>query len=364
MLVKGGFAMKKIVVAIISLVILATSLIAWKLITYKNGEFQPNSQANFYIIYPGKIDSYKLETDQPILLESQALPEPDYLGSGTNFTLDNRHLLFSNYAHKYSNSNLVSIDFENGKILRQPSKYSTNISGTDGEFFYTASPHGVAKFDKELKHLKDAKLPEYFNPNPTIMIDDNTIYLVGTENIPDNPDNWKQLLILVDKQTMTVSETIELDKTMGLHSGYLMNNILYLPIISYTSESLEYTQSQQVLTFNTQSKSIDLIELSNPSPAKMHSLDSDSHILIEHDGYTTNDIRFTIYDTKTGDESFHVFPDVNPSYLTVSHLQSLDDERLLFIVGDQLYLYNWKTKEVLNQMSLDSDYITGIWVTK
>ncbi|MGQ7461306.1 hypothetical protein ACTGZQ_01945 [Streptococcus suis] len=355
--------MKKIILMLALISTFVAGVLAWKFISYKHASFKPDAKADFYLIYPGHINSYKLKGDQPTLLTSQELPSKNYLGSGTNFTLGKNTLIFSEAGFKFTIGNIVSLDFDSGKILRQPSKYATVTSGSDGKYFYTAGvTDKLAQFDNKLKLIKEVDLPEFFHPTGSLHMDDKTIYLVGTEHNPDDPDNWKELLVLVDKESMKVSESLYFDRKMTVQYSYLMNGILYLPIIAYANDNGDMSESKQILTFDTDTKKFATINIEQPSPARIHSLNSSNSFLIEHDGYTTNDIRFTIYDTKTGKESSHVFPDVNPSYLTVSHLQSLDDERLLLIVGDQLYLYNWKTKEVLNQMSLDSDYITGIWL--
>ncbi|MFH0384053.1 hypothetical protein ACHBIF_00505 [Streptococcus sp. A11] len=357
--------MKKILLVLALISTIAAGVLAWNFISYKHAHFKPDAQADFYLLYPGHIDSYKLNGDQPSLLASQELPSKDYLGSGPNFTLGKNTLVFSEAAFKYTSGNIVSLDFASGKINRQPSKYATVTSGSDGNYFYTAGiSDKLVQFDAQLKPVKEVDLPKFFNPTGRINMDDKTIYLVGTEHNPDDPDNWKELLVLVDKETMKVSESLYFDRKMTVQDSYLMNGILYLPVIAYTAANGDMSESKHILTFDTSTKKFATIDIKQPAPARIHSLNSDTSFLIEHDGYITKDIRFTIYNTKTGDESFHVIPDANPNYLTITHLKVLDEERLVFIVGDQLYLYNWQTKQVLSQTPLASDYLSGIWVTK
>ncbi|HFI0150814.1 TPA: hypothetical protein ACGO3A_001748 [Streptococcus suis] len=357
--------MKKITISLACLFSIAIGIIAWNLYHYKHGSFKLEPKADFYLIYPDHIESYELTGNQTSLLSSQKLPNEDYFGSGANFSLEDNTLVYSDEGYKFSIGTIVTIDFDRGKIHRQPSKYATLISGSDGRYFYTAGVFDkVVQFDSQLKLVNEADLPEFFNPTGNIQVDQEMIYLVGTENNPDDPENWKNQLVWIDKKSMKLAGSLHLDRKMTVQEGYLLNGILYLPIIANTADDYTMSESKQVLTFDTRTKKFATIDLENPAPTRIYPLNSSHTILIEHDGYTTEDIRFTIYDTKTDQESIHVFPDIMYDYPAISHLEALDDERLLFIVGDQLYLYNWKTKTILNQLTLPSEYLTGMWMQK
>lgn len=354
--------MKKIIAVILSLTLLAVGVIVWSLATVGKGQFQPEPQADFYLVYSGHIDSYELTGEKPNLLQSQKLPSQDYLGFGTNYCLENRYLVFANDHQKFTPNYLISLDFDSGKILRQPSKYSTYITGADEDSLYTAGAYGsLAEFNKELKLQDKTALPENFIPDPHILVTDDKIYIKGFENtIPS-----KNVLLAIDKKDPSQTQSFYYQQEFNLHEGALLNQTIYLPVFSTSqAESDTGTPSNLLLTFDTQTESFGQIVLEQTSPTRVSLLGKGPHLLIEHDGYTTQDIRFTIYNTETKEESLHVFPYTPSDYLTISHLEALDDERLLFIVGDQLYLYNWKTKKILSQTTLASDYLSGIWVTK
>ncbi|HEM3600231.1 TPA: hypothetical protein U1C06_002018 [Streptococcus suis] len=356
--------MKKMIIALLAAFCLIFSFIAWKLETYQHAKVELDSNADFYLVYPGKIEAFQLSNDQPKLIHTQKMNSDNYFGSGKNHILDNQYLVFANDQQKFTNDNLVSIDFKTGEILRKPSKYATYISGTDGQHFYTAGPfHALSQFDNTFKLKNQLKLDDNFFPLPYVYADDTFIYLNGNQITTGQSDSQKNVLYIIDKTSFTTSDIVEYDKNLVTHEGLLAKDTLYLPITSH--HALDYKDietSYDILTFNTKTRTFSSISLSQPAPESIQPLKEDNLLFIEHESDWLSAISFTIYNTQTGQESYHRLDELNPRPYYIDHVRQLDGNRLLLILAGKALIYDWQAKKVLSQTILSEDYVSGVWV--
>ncbi|MGQ7375661.1 hypothetical protein ACTGY2_04635 [Streptococcus suis] len=356
--------MKKLVICIVLLSCLVFPFIGWKLYAYQHNAITLTSEADFYLVYPGKVEAFQLNGQEPELIHTQKMGSEGYFGSGENYVIDNRYLVFANDQQKFINDNLISIDFNTGTVLRKPSRYSSYISGTDGQDFYTAGPfHTLAKFDKQFETGQTHILNDDFIPNAPVMADQTSVYLTGFVKDFSQNGSEENVLVMFDKKDFSKQEVIKYDNTIATGDGLLVNRTIYLPI--FGKKALEYEDSQQsseLLTFDTKTKTFSSVTLEHPSPSTLHALKDENLLLIEHQNGMFSPLSFTIYNTQTGEESYHTLKDLNPRPHYIDHIRQIDDQYLMIILANQLLIYDMKAQKVVSQTTLSEDYVSAVWL--
>lgn len=355
--------MKKLIYLLTLITVLVLGFIGFKLLNYQQASIELQENATFYIIYPNKIESFQLINGVPSLISSQDMEQENYFGSGRTSILQDRYLMFSNNEAKSISENIVSLDFQEGKITRSPTKYFSYINGSDQDYFYTLSANRLTAFDTNGNEVKHLELPKNFMSMPNIMTDTGDFLVVaGEEIVVDHPELAKNFLYIINKKEFKLTDKVEYDYSYRTYAGLMKNGMVYQPISSYYYGDEQQDISYDLLRFHPVSKEVDIISLSNLTPYQIHDLQSDRLILIEHDSYISQYPHFTLYDTETGQESYHPFPNLTLPYGASFKVQLLNAEQLLFIYGDQLLVYNFKTSTIVSQTSLSSENISGIWV--
>lgn len=236
--------MKKLLICIVLLSCLVFPFIGWKLYAYQHNKISLTENADFYLVYPGKVEAFQLNGQEPELLHTQKMNSEGYFGSGENYVIDNRYLVFANDQQKFINDNLISIDFNTGTVLRKPSQYSSYISGTDGQDFYTAGPyHILAQFDKQFETRQTHVLNDDFIPNDPVMVDQTSVYLTGfvKDFTPEGPE--ENVLIVFDKKDFSKQEVFKYDNTITTGEGLLVNGTIYLPNLGKKQVSIRKLNS-------------------------------------------------------------------------------------------------------------------------
>ncbi|HEM4583779.1 TPA: hypothetical protein U1Z64_000162 [Streptococcus suis] len=356
--------MKKLLICIVLLSCLVFPFIGWKLYAYQHNTITLTSEADFYLVYPGKVETFQLNGHEPELLHTQKMNSEGYFGSGKNYVIDNQYLVFANDQQKFINDNLISIDFNTGTVLRKPSQYSSYISGTDGQDFYTAGPyHILAQFDKQFETRQTHILNDDFIPNDPVMVDQTSVYLTGFVKDFTQEGPEENVLIVFDKKDFSKQEVFKYDNTIVTGEGLWVNGTIYLPNLGKkTSEYTDIEQSSELLTFDTKTKTFSSVTLEHPSPSTLHALKDQKLLLIEHQNGMFSPISFTIYNTQTGQESYHRLDELNPRPYYIDHVRQLDGNRLLLILAGKALIYDWQAKKVLSQTILSEDYVSGVWV--
>ncbi|HEP1812825.1 TPA: hypothetical protein VB844_001461 [Streptococcus suis] len=356
--------MKKLILSIFLLSCLVFPFIGWKLYAYQHNKIQLTENADFYLIYPGKVEAFQLNGQEPQLLHTQKMSSEGYFGSGENHVIDNRYLVFGNDHQKFVHDNLISIDFQNGTVLRKPNKHSTSISGTDGKSFYTAGAyHTLAQFDKQFEISQTHILNDDFIPNAPVMVDQTSVYLTGIVKDFSQNGSEENVLVVFDKKDFSKQEVFKYDNTIATGDGLLVNGTIYLPI--FGKKVLEYKdiqQSSELLTFDTKTKTFSSVTLEHPSPSTLHALKDEKLLLIEHQNGMFSPISFTIYNTQTGEESYHTLKDLNPRPHYIDHIRQIDDQLLMIILTDQLLIYDMKDQKIVSQTTLSENYVSAVWI--
>ncbi|MFX3888202.1 hypothetical protein ACJBVY_06115 [Streptococcus suis] len=356
--------MKKIIICIALLSCLVFPFIGWKLYAYQHNKIGLTENADFYLVYPGKVEAFQLNGQEPELLHTQKMNSEGYFGSGENYVIDNRYLVFANDQQKFINDNLISIDFNTGTVLRKPSQYSSYISGTDGQDFYTAGPyHTLAQFDKQFETGQTHVLNDDFIPNAPVYVDDTSVYLTGVVRELNQDGTEENVLIVFDKNDFSKQEIFKYDNSIATGDGLLVNGTIYLTI--FGKRAPEYEDGQvpnELLTFDTRSKTFSSIKLEHPSPSTLHALKDEKLLLIEHQNGMFSPLSFTIYNTQTGEQSYHTLKDLNPRPHYIDHIRQIDDKRLMIILANQLLIYDMEAKSIINQTTLSEDYVSGVWI--
>lgn len=356
--------MKKLIICIVLLSCLVFPFIGWKLYAYQHNAITLTSEADFYLVYPGKVEAFQLNVQEPELIHTQKMSSEGYFGSGENYILEDRYLVFANDQQKFINDNLISIDFNTGTVLRKPSQYSSHISGTDGQDFYSAGPfHTLAQFDKQFETGQTHILNDDFIPNAPVMVDQTSVYLTGFAKDFTQEGPEENVLIVFDKKDFSKQEVFKYDNTIATGDGLLINGTIYLPNLGKkTSEYEDIEQSYELLTFDTKSKTFSSVTLEHPSPSSLHALKDQNLLLIEHHNGMFSPLSFTIYNTQTGEQSYHTLKDLNPRPHYIDHIRQIDDKRLLIILANQLLIYDMKSQKIVSQTSLSEDYVSGVWI--
>ncbi|HEL1633257.1 TPA: hypothetical protein TXL60_000585 [Streptococcus suis] len=356
--------MKKLLICIVLLSCLVFPFIGWKLYAYQHNAITLTSEADFYLVYPGKVEAFQLNGQEPELLHTQKMNSEGYFGSGENYVIDNRYLVFANDQQKFINDNLISIDFNTGTVLRKPSQYSSYISGTDGQDFYIAGPyHILAQFDRNFDTIQTHVLNDDFIPNAPVMVDQTSVYLTGFVKDFTQEGPEENVLIVFDKKDFSKQEVFKYDNTIATGEGLLVNGTIYLPNLGKkTSEYTDIEQSSELLTFDTKTKTFSSVTLEHPSPSTLHALKDQKLLLIEHQNGMFSPISFTIYNTQTGQESYHRLDELNPRPYYIDYVRQLDGNRLLLILAGKALIYDLQAKKVLSQTILSENYVSGVWV--
>lgn len=356
--------MKKLIICIVLLSCLVFPFIGWKLYAYQHNAITLTSEADFYLVYPGKVEAFQLNVQEPELLHTQKMNSEGYFGSGENYILEDRYLVFANDQQKFINDNLISIDFNTGTVLRKPSQYSSHISGTDGQDFYTAGPfHTLAQFDKQFETVQTHVLNDDFIPNAPVMTDQTSVYLTGFVKDFTQEGPEENVLIVFDKKDFSKQEVFKYDNTIATGEGLLLNGTIYLPNLGKkTSEYENIEQSSELLTFDTKTRTFSSITLEHPSPSTLHTLKDQKLLLIEHQNGMFSPLSFTIYNTQTGEQSYQTLKDLNPRPHYIDHIRQIDDKRLMIILANQLLIYDMKSQKIISQTTLSEDYVSGVWI--
>lgn len=356
--------MKKIIICIVLLSCLVFPFIGWKLYAYQHNTITLTSEADFYLVYPGKVETFQLNSQEPELLRTQKMNSEGYFGSGENYVIDNRYLVFANDQQKFINDNLISIDFNTGTVLRKPSQYSSYISGTDGQDFYTAGPyHILAQIDKQFETRQTHVLNDDFIPSAPVMVDQTSVYLTGFVKDFTQEGPEENVLIVFDKKDFSKQEVFKYDNTIATGEGLWVNGTIYLPNLGKkTSEYTEIEQSSELLTFDTKTKTFSSVTLEHPSPSTLHALKDQKLLLIEHQNGMFSPISFTIYNTQTGEQSYHTLKDLNPRPHYIDHIRQIDDKCLMIILANQLLIYDMEARNIISQTTLSEDYVSGVWI--
>ncbi|HFU3984274.1 TPA: hypothetical protein ACGO2X_000532 [Streptococcus suis] len=356
--------MKKLIICIVLLSCLVFPFIGWKLYAYQHNKIQLTEKADFYLIYPGKVEAFQLNGQEPELIHTQKMSSESYFGSGENYILEDRYLVFGNDHQKFVHDNLISIDFTDGTVLRKPSKHSTSISGTDGKSFYTAGAyHTLAQFDKQFETSQTHILNDDFIPNAPVMADQTSVYLTGFVKDFSQNGSEENVIVMFDKKNFSKQEVFEYDNTIATGDGLLVNGTIYLPI--FGKKAPEYEDGQvpsELLTFDTKTKTFSSVTLDHPSPNTLHALKDENLLLIEHQNGMFSPLSFTIYNTKTGEESYHTLKDLNPRPHYIDHIRQIDDQYLMIILANQLLIYDMKTQKIVSQTTLSEDYVSAVWI--
>ncbi|MBY4985506.1 hypothetical protein ACTGVN_05735 [Streptococcus suis] len=356
--------MKKLIICIVLLSCLVFPFIGWKLYAYQHNAITLTSEADFYLVYPGKVEAFQLNGQEPELIHTQKMSSESYFGSGENYVIDNRYLVFANDQQKFINDNLISIDFNTGTVLRKPSQYSSYISGTDGQDFYTTGPfHTLAQFDKQFETIQTLVLNDDFIPNAPVMVDQTSVYLTGFVKDFTQEGPEENVLVVFDKKDFSKQEIFKYDNTIATGEGLLLNGTIYLPNLGKkTSEYTDIEQSSELLTFDTSSKTFSSIKLEHPSPSTLHALKDQKLLLIEHQNGMFSPLSFTIYNTQTGEQSYHTLKDLNPRPHYIDHIRQIDDKRLMINLANQLLIYDMKSQKIISKTTLSEDYVSGVWI--
>ncbi|HFU4501077.1 TPA: hypothetical protein ACGPA6_000906 [Streptococcus suis] len=356
--------MKKLILSIFLLSCLVFPFLSWKLYAYQHNKIQLTENADFYLIYPGKVEAFQLNGQEPQLLHTQKMNSEGYFGSGKNYILEDRYLVFANDQQKFINDNLISIDFNTGTVLRKPSQYSSHISGTDGQDFYTAGAfHTLAQFDKQFEIGQTHILNDDFIPNAPVMVDQTSVYLTGFVKDFSQNGSEENVLVMFDKKDFSKQEVFEYDNTIATGDGLLVNGVIYLPSLGKKTNSYEdIQQSSELLTFDTKTKTFSSVTLEHPSPSTLHALKNENLLLIEHQNGMFSPISFTIYNTQTDEESYHTLKDLNPRPHYINHIRQIDDQYLMIILANKLLIYDMKAQKVVSQTTLSEDYVSAVWV--
>ncbi|HEP1833415.1 TPA: hypothetical protein VB850_001768 [Streptococcus suis] len=356
--------MKKIIICITLLSCLVFPFIGWKLYAYQHNKISLTENADFYLVYPGKVEAFQLNGQEPVLLHTQKMNSQGYFGSGKNYILEDRYLVFGNDHQKFIHDNLISIDFQDGTVLRKPSKHSTSISGTDGQSFYTAGAyHHLVQFDKQFEATQTLALNDDFILHAPVYVDDTSVYLTGVVRELNQDGTEENVLIMFDKKDFSKQEIFKYDNSIATGDGLLVNGTIYLTI--FGKRAPEYEDGQvpnELLTFDTKSKSFSSVTLEHPSPSTLHALKDEKLLLIEHQNGMFSPLSFTIYNTQTGEQSYHTLKDLNPRPHYIDHIRQIDDKRLLIILANQLLIYDMKSQKIVSQTSLSEDYVSGVWI--
>ncbi|CYU90739.1 TPA: hypothetical protein TZY74_001818 [Streptococcus suis] len=356
--------MKKIIICIVLLSCLVFPFIGWKLYAYQHNKISLTENADFYLVYPGKVEAFQLNGQEPVLLHTQKMNSEGYFGSGKNHILENRYLVFGNDHQKFIHDNLISIDFQDGTVLRKPSKHSTSISGTDGQSFYTAGAyHHLVQFDKQFEATQTLALNDDFILHAPVYVDDTSVYLTGVVRELNQDGTEENVLIVFDKKDFSKQEVFKYDNTIATGDGLLVNGTIYLTI--WGKKAPEYEDGQvpnELLTFDTKTKTFSSVTLEHPSPSTLHALKDENLLLIEYQNGMFSPLSFTIYNTQTGEQSYHTLKDLNPSPHYIDHIRQIDDKRLMIILANQLLIYDMKSQKIVSQTTLSEDYVSGIWI--
>ncbi|HEL1692535.1 TPA: hypothetical protein TXT45_001027 [Streptococcus suis] len=356
--------MKKIIICIVLLSCLVFPFIGWKLYAYQHNKISLTENADFYLVYPGKVEAFQLNGQEPVLLHTQKMNSQGYFGSGKNYILEDRYLVFGNDHQKFIHDNLISIDFQDGTVLRKPSKHSTSISGTDGQSFYTAGAyHHLVQFDKQFEATQTLALNDDFILHAPVYVDDTSVYLTGVVRELNQDGTEENVLIVFDKKDFSKQEIFKYDNSIATGDGLLVNGTIYLTI--FGKRAPEYEDGQvpnELLTFDTKSKSFSSVTLEHPSPSTLHALKDESLLLIEHQNGMFSPFSFTIYNTQTGEQSYHTLKDLNPRPHYIDHIRQIDDKCLMIILANQLLIYDMEAKSIINQTTLSEDYVSGVWI--
>ncbi|HFU3968101.1 TPA: hypothetical protein ACGO2F_001710 [Streptococcus suis] len=356
--------MKKIIICITLLSCLVFPFIGWKLYAYQHNKISLTENADFYLVYPGKVETFQLNGQEPELLHTQKMNSEGYFGSGKNYILEDRYLVFGNDHQKFIHDNLISIDFQDGTVLRKPSKHSTSISGTDGQSFYTAGAyHHLVQFDKQFEATQTLALNDDFILHAPVYVDDTSVYLTGVVRELNQDGTEENVLIMFDKKDFSKQEIFKYDNSIATGDGLLVNGTIYLTI--FGKRAPEYEDGQvpnELLTFDTKSKSFSSVTLEHPSPSTLHALKDEKLLLIEHQNGMFSPLSFTIYNTQTGEQSYHTLKDLNPRPHYIDHIRQIDDKRLMIILANQLLIYDMEAKSIINQTTLSEDYVSGVWI--
>ncbi|HEM4278442.1 hypothetical protein HO431_05260 [Streptococcus suis] len=356
--------MKKIIICIALLSCLVFPFIGWKLYAYQHNKISLTENADFYLVYPGKVEAFQLNGQEPELLHTQKMNSEGYFGSGKNYILEDRYLVFGNDHQKFIHDNLISIDFTDGTVLRKPSKHSTSISGTDGQSFYTAGAyHHLVQFDKQFEATQTLALNDDFILHAPVYVDDTSVYLTGVVRELNQDGTEENVLIVFDKKDFSKQEVFKYDNSIATGDGLLVNGTIYLTI--FGKKALEYEdiqESNELLTFDTKTKTFSSVVLEHPSPSTLHALKDKNLLLIEHQNGMFSPLSFTIYNTQTGEQSYHTLKDLNPRPHYIDHIRQIDDKRLLIILANQLLIYDMEAKNIINQTTLSEDYVSGVWI--
>ncbi|HEM4293762.1 TPA: hypothetical protein U1X32_001220 [Streptococcus suis] len=356
--------MKKIIICITLLSCLVFPFIGWKLYAYQHNKISLTENADFYLVYPSKVESFQLNGQDPKLLHSQQMNSQGYFGSGENYILEDRYLVFGNDHQKFIHDNLISIDFQDGTVLRKPSKHSTSISGTDGNHFYTAGAyHTLAQFDKQFESIQTLVLNDDFILHAPVYVDDTSVYLTGVVRELNQDGTEENVLIVFDKKDFSKQEVFEYDNTIFTGPGILTKGTIYIP--SFGKKALEYEdiqESNELLTFDTKTKTFSSVTLEHPSPSTLHALKDENLLLIEHQNGMFSPLSFTIYNTQTSEQSYHTLKDLNPRPHYIDHIRQIDDKRLLIILANQLLIYDMEANSIISQTTLSDDHVSGVWI--
>ncbi|HFR3186627.1 TPA: hypothetical protein ACHU23_001693 [Streptococcus suis] len=356
--------MKKIIICIALLSCLVFPFIGWKLYAYQHNKISLTENADFYLVYPGKVEAFQLNEQEPVLLHTQKMNSEGYFGSGENYILEDRYLVFGNDHQKFIHDNLISIDFTDGTVLRKPSKHSTSVSGTDGQSFYTAGAyHHLVQFDKQFEATQTLALNDDFILHAPVYVGDTSVYLTGVVRELNQDGTEENVLIMFDKKDFSKQEIFKYDNSIATGDGLLVNGTIYLTI--FGKRAPEYEDGQvpnELLTFDTKSKSFSSVTLEHPSPSTLHALKDEKLLLIEHQNGMFSPLSFTIYNTQTGEQSYHTLKDLNPRPHYIDHIRQIDDKRLMIILANQLLIYDMEAKSIINQTTLSEDYVSGIWI--
>ncbi|HFU3728927.1 TPA: hypothetical protein ACGO7Y_000612 [Streptococcus suis] len=356
--------MKKLILSIFLLSCLVFPFLSWKLYAYQHNKISLDENADFYLIYPGKVEAFQLNGQEPQLLHTQKMNSEGYFGSGENYVIDNRYLVFGNDHQKFVHDNLISIDFHNGTVLRKPSKHSTSISGTDGKSFYTAGAyHHLVQFDKQFEAIQTLVLNDDFIPDAPVMADQTSVYLTGFVKDFSQNGSEENVLVVFDKKDFSKQEVFEYDNTLATGEGLLVKEQIYLPSLGKKTSSYEEIQQfSELLTFDTKTKTFSSVTLEHPSPSTLHALKDENLLLIEHQNGMFSPISFTIYHTQTGEESYHTLKDLNPRPHYIDHIRQIDDQYLMMILANQLLIYDMKDQKIVSQTTLSEDYVSAVWI--
>lgn len=151
--------MKKLIYLLSLITIFVLGFLGFKLLNYQQASIELQENATFYIISPDKIEAFQLSNGVPSLISSQDMEQENYFGSGRTSILQDRYLMFSNNEAKSISENIVSLDFQEGKITRSPTKYFSYINGSDQDYFYTLSANRLTAFDTNGNEVKHLELP-------------------------------------------------------------------------------------------------------------------------------------------------------------------------------------------------------------